>query len=102
MKRPVIVLPEAGSQIETARDWWRENRQAATELFDNELDDMILAIREMPLRFPIHYRKSGRDIRRAWLRRTRHAIYFYATDTLDRVVVVALWHSARGSAPPLP
>ena len=44
MKRPVIVLPEAGSQIETARDWWRENRQAATELFDNELDDMILEL----------------------------------------------------------
>jgi hypothetical protein len=33
----VVIMPDAESQLATRRAWWRENRPATKDLFDQEL-----------------------------------------------------------------
>ncbi len=54
----------------------------------------------MPLLTQVWGEVEGKPVRKARLPRTGHALYFTVED--DLVTVHAVWHGARGSAPPLP
>ena len=90
----------ARAQILAAAAWWRENRLAAPELFEEDLAAALAHLESMPLLAQVFAEVEGKIVRRVRMPRTRYALYV----TLDGEVatVHALWHGARGSGPPLP
>lgn len=99
-RRRVLIAPDAEAQLTVIRAWWTANRPLAPELFDREFDAAVMAIGEAPYSLPIYRREDGADVRRILLRKTRYAVYFCVEP--DHVLIVAVWHTARGSGPPLP
>jgi plasmid stabilization system protein ParE len=98
--RRVLISADAETQLAEIRLWWRENRSAAPDLFDREVDATVEALREAARSFPIYRTESDAEIRRALLPKSRFAIYFSIEP--EAVLVVAVWHTARGSGPPMP
>ncbi|MGO8991956.1 MAG: type II toxin-antitoxin system RelE/ParE family toxin [Polyangiaceae bacterium] len=89
----------AREQIREAAAWWRENRPAAPHLFEEELAFAVAMLEAGPLLTRVFDEVEGKVVRRARLPRTRYALYFTVGD--DLVTVHALWHTSRGSGPPL-
>jgi plasmid stabilization system protein ParE len=96
----VLISADAEAQLAAIRAWWRANRSAAPDLFDRELDAAIDALREAAASFPVYQAESDAEIRRALLPRSRFALYF--SIEADGVLIVAVWHTARGTRPPIP
>jgi plasmid stabilization system protein ParE len=91
------LMPEALSRIEAARDWWRENRDKAPDLFDDELTAALGRIRDAPLagqRVPV---RQGKPVRRTLLPKTGLHVYYDLRG--DEVVVLTVWGAARGDEP---
>lgn len=42
---------------------------------------------------------DGEEVRRVLMNKSRYAVYFYIR--ADEIEIVAVWHTARGSGPPL-
>jgi len=99
-RRPVLISADAEAQLIAIRSWWLSNRPAAPGIFDRELDAAIVVIGKAPGAFPVYRREGDDDVRRALLPKSRYAVYFSVE--ADHVLGVALWHTARGSGPPLP
>jgi plasmid stabilization system protein ParE len=98
-RKRVLIAPDAEAQIIVVRSWWLTHRDQAPDLFDRELDAAVAAIGNAPAAFPLYRRENDADVRRVLLPRTRYALYF--TIEPAHVLVVAVWHTARGSGPPL-
>ncbi len=99
MRRRLLVVAEAEQQIREAADWWRANRPAARGMLRQELArgfDLITTHPEIgvqALDAPI----AG--VRRLHLLRTRYYLYYRLR--AGAVEVLALWHTSRGTTPPL-
>lgn len=89
----------AAEQVGAAAAWWRTNRRAASELFDEELAYAIRLLARMPTTARVWRQIEGKDVRKARLPRTRYTLFFTVDE--DIVTVHAVWHAARGSLPPL-
>lgn len=50
----VRLSPRALSEAEAKKRWWRKNRQSSPDLFDDELAEIIEAIRRDPNIGEIH------------------------------------------------
>jgi plasmid stabilization system protein ParE len=97
MRKPVFTTPQADLQILEMDTWWRENRDKAPDLFEEELDLALALIAESPgigKRYPSH-----RGVRRVLLRSTRNHVYYVEEE--DRVLVLAVWGAVRASGPDL-
>lgn len=86
-------------QLEAAAAWWRANRDAAPDLFDEELAHAIGLLAKMPTSARVWREIEGKDVRKARLPRTRYTLFFTIDE--DIVTVHAVWHGGRGSLPPL-
>lgn len=96
-----VELTDAATEpAQSCAAWWRANRPAAPDLFDDELDYALDLLTNMPPLTQVWSEVEGKPVRKVRLPRTRHALYFTIED--DLVTVHALWHGARGSEPPLP
>jgi plasmid stabilization system protein ParE len=98
-RRRVLISADAEVQLESIRSWWLANRDAAPDLFDRELDAAVAALRKAAHAFPVYRADNDAEIRRLLLPRTRYAIYF-SIEPDDVALVVAIWHTGRGSGPP--
>ena len=99
MNLPIIVAPQAEAQIQTIDEWWRANRQAAPDLFEQELSTAFASIAAMPSAGHRVMHPEVKGLRRVLLRATRYHVYYAAG--LDAVVVLAVWSSVRGAGPDL-
>lgn len=99
MSAIVIVSPEAEEQIKTIDRWWRENRNAAPDLFVQELADAVAMLEAMPFAGHRVRHPEVKGLRRILLRATRYHLY-YITDQ-ETVFVLAIWSSVRGAGPDL-
>ena len=99
MTIPVIVSPEAEAQIEAIDSWWRENREAAPNLFVEELAQAFATIEAAPEAGHRYVHTEVKGVRRLLLRSTRHHVYYVATT--DAAVILAVWGSIKGSGPNL-
>jgi len=93
----VELSAEAQAQVERIDGWWRANRQAAPNLFADELEQALLALAESPalgVRYP-----PRPDVRRLLLKRTHY--HLYVVEQRSRVYVVAVWNAFRGRGPRL-
>ena len=97
MKR-VELSEEAHAQVTEIDTWWRENRDAAPDLFTTELGNALTMLERAPsLGTP--YEAGTRRVRRLLLRRTQYHVYF--VEEADRLFVIAVWSVFRGRAPKL-
>ena len=69
----VELSAQAEAQVERIDAWWRENRQAAPNLFAEELEQALTALAETPS-LGVRYAPK-RDIRRLLLKRTGYSVY---------------------------
>lgn len=93
------ILPDALEQMDAANEWWRKNRPAAPDLFEEELDAVFREI----VTFPELGRSTPHPIfptaRRLEMLRTRYAVFYDYSRASDEVAVFAVWSSHRGEGP---
>lgn len=100
MKRwRVLIAPTAEAQLAIIRSWWIANRPLAPDLFDRELDAAVTMIGKAPGSLPLYRREDDTDVRRILLHKSRYAVYFCVGS--DDVLIVSVWHTARGAGPSL-
>jgi len=91
----------AARQVREAELWWRHNRSAVPNAVREEIERLlpIIAIQPRIGSRATNIRLKG--VRRIHIRRIRYHIYFHVTGSPEFVEIVALWHSSRGSGPPI-
>ena len=99
MSLPVRTTPEADVQIGAIDDWWRHNRNAAPDLFFQELTASFEVIGVAPQIGRLYRQSPVRGTRRVLLKESRYHVYYVPCG--DEVRVLAVWHARRGVGPPL-
>jgi plasmid stabilization system protein ParE len=99
MTRQLVVAPEAEAQIEAIDTWWRENRPASPELFEQELSQAFSTLEVAPEAGHRYSHPEVKGVRRVLLRSTRNHVYY--VDTGDIVVILAVWGAVKKSGPDL-
>ncbi len=93
----VELSAKARAQVREIDAWWRENRQAAPDLFTDELDRALFALEETPA-LGVRYAPRP-SVRRLLLKRSGYHVY--AQEEPERVFVVAVWSVFRRRGPRL-
>ena len=95
----IRFTPEAQAQLEERKQWWREHRDKAPDLFDQEFVAAAERIASSPLSFPVFTEKHGRSIRRCLMPKTACHLYFEILDDRSEISVVAAGGGRRAKAP---
>ena len=95
----VLITPHAESQLATRRAWWRDNRPATKDLFDEELAAAIDRIANAPFTSRVFVERRGHAIRRRLLAKTRCHLYFEILEQRGEVQIVAAGGSRQRRAP---
>lgn len=98
MNKPVFTTQRAHRQILEIGEWWRSNREKAPDKFADELELAFRTIETLPgagQRYP----DPRREVRRVFLRSTRHHVYYVEEE--ERILVVAVWGAVKGAGPDL-
>lgn len=91
----------AADQVREAETWWRLNRRAAPNAIREEIEHLLPI---MALQPRIGARAKGvklKGVRRIHIKRINYHLYYHVTGDPEFLEVVALWHSSRGSGPPI-
>ena len=99
---PVRIVNTAARAILEGAQWWTANRLKAPDAFIEELTRAFRLIASQPaigaraqnIRLP--------GVRRIHLARIHYHLYYRVSGSPPVVEVLALWHTSRGSAPPMP
>ena len=97
----LYFTPEAEEQAQSIDRGWREHAQTNPDLFTEELEiaqSRALQLREVPVVYAV---VDGEPVRRVYMPRARHHLYYVCDRELDAVIVVAIWGSRREHGPPL-
>jgi plasmid stabilization system protein ParE len=98
---PVRTTQEADVQIEAVAAWWKANREAAPDLFGDELAGAVELLTHAPdLGKPVRHKRIP-GLRRLLLPATRYHVYYVHEMEADEVVVLAVWNAVRGRSPRL-
>jgi plasmid stabilization system protein ParE len=79
--------------LESARGWWRRNRDKAPAAFDDDVEEAFSRIVEQPFNGVESRDRRDRRTRRVLVERIRYYIYYRVTD--DAVEVLTIWHASR-------
>lgn len=91
--------PRAESEAENKRKWWRTNRLAAQDLFDEELAATIESIVDAPTIGAVFESDHGIIIRRALMRGTKNHVYYTVHE--GEIVILSVWGAPRRRGPKL-
>jgi plasmid stabilization system protein ParE len=95
----VQTTVDAQAQLQTIFRWWRENRRGS-DLLRREVNEGLTLLAHHPdAGAPIGSTMPG--VRRLLLRRTQYHFYYQVDRQAGTVMILAVWHTARGGAPPL-
>lgn len=98
MAKSVRTTPQADLHILEIDAWWRDHRDKAPDLFEQELAIAVRTIASAPAAGrPYPFR--GVDVRRLLMRATRHHVYY--VERVDHVLIVAVWGAIKGAGPDL-
>jgi toxin ParE1/3/4 len=89
---PLVLRPEAETDIAQAVDWYVAKRPGLGIEFFIAVDNALLAIQQHPLASA----KVHREVRRALVKRFPYAIYYVAGE--KEISVLACFHAKRTSA----
>lgn len=81
--------------------WWRANRPAAPDLFEQELHEAKQALGAHPLLGTVYKTVGSWVIRRVLLRESEQHVYYSVNESAETVVVHTLWGARRGRGPKL-
>lgn len=98
MGKDARTTPQADLHILELDAWWREHRDKAPDLFEQELAIAFRTISAAPSAGKI-YPHPAAKVRRFLMRSTRNHVYYVERD--DDVLVVAVWGAVKGSGPDL-
>ena len=98
MTKAVVSTPQADFQILRLDEWWRESRDKAPELFEQELATALRTISVAP-NAGKRYPHPMALVRRGLMRSTRNDVYY--VEIGDRVLIVAVWGAVQGMGPDL-
>lgn len=87
--RQIAFRRQARRELDEAGDWYEQERTGLGLEFFAEIERLLNRVTSNPEQFPILYRGT----RKAVTRRFPYCVYFRERD--QRVVVVAVFHSAR-------
>src|SRR5262249_27955656 len=99
--RPVHIVGSAARAIAEAAQWWTANREKAPDGFADEIERAL----QLSAMHPgigaraTNARLAG--VRRIHLARIHYHLYYRVMGTPETVEVLALWHTSRGSPPPI-
>lgn len=99
MSRRITVSPQAIRQIDTALQWWTDNRSGVPGLLASEIETAFGRLQLHPTAGEQVRSRHGGSIRRLILRRSRYWLYYFVSE--NEIEVLALWHQNRGVLPPL-
>lgn len=101
MRRPlrIQVIPSAAKQIREARVWWQENSNSSIlqEVLEHAFD--LLSLQPFVGAPALNVKLAG--VRRLHLNRIHYYLYYRVAEKEERVEVLALWHTSRGTLPKL-
>jgi plasmid stabilization system protein ParE len=101
VKARVWTAPQADAQAHEAREWWKQNRPAAPDLFARELAHALALLADTP-DIGLRYRPARiPGLRRLFLPATRYHLYYVHDTAKSEVMVLAIWSATRGRRPPL-
>ncbi|AMV24287.1 hypothetical protein VT84_07815 [Gemmata sp. SH-PL17] len=83
--KPVILHPEAETEIEDAADFYESRRTGYGERFRAEIEAALTQIGNVPTMFALH---KGGPARRRLLNRFPFAVYFIERDAAAHVIAV--------------
>ncbi len=89
MTRKPVFRPQADQEVQSARQWYEEQRPGLGIEFSNAIDEVVERISSNPLAFPIVHSET----RRAVVRRFPYGFYFRVLE--DQIVVTAVMHGRR-------
>ena len=93
------VSRRAAREIERVVQWWVANRPAAPGAVRKELERVLALLVEQPdLGSPVP-QTSSPGVRRFHIDRIHYWVYFRTRN--ERLEVLSVWHSSRGSGPSL-
>jgi plasmid stabilization system protein ParE len=96
--KPLRTTLQADLHILELDSWWREHRDKAPELFEQELSVAFRTIASAP-EAGKRLRHPDAEVRRILMRATRNHVYYVESD--DHVLVVAVWGAVKESGPDL-
>jgi len=95
----VRIKPRAQREIERTAEWWAENRHAAPGAIRKDLEAALALLVEEPgIGTKVETARSD-TVRRLYLTRIRHFVYYRVRGKF--LEVVAFWHSSRETGPSL-
>ena len=94
------LAPQALADAKDIKTWWRRNRPAAPDLFEQELNAALERITQIPGLGSL-YEQGDLEVpvRRVLLPKTKNHVYYAIED--NDIVVVAIWGTPRGRGPQL-
>lgn len=99
MTKPVRTTLDADLQAVEIDLWWRQNRDKAPDLFEQELANALRTIASAPHVGKRIAHPQEPELRRVVLRSTRHHVYYVERE--DYLLVVAVWGAIKGVGPDL-
>lgn len=81
--------------------WWRQNRPAAPDLFEDELEAATRRLEGQPVLGLVYANVRGRAVYRLLLPQSAQHLYFSVNGAAERVVVHTIWGARRGRGPAL-
>jgi plasmid stabilization system protein ParE len=97
----VVFTPEADGHADAMDAWWREHRPTAADLFARELAETVLILGDFPTLGTRYQARSGRELRRLLLPKTKNHVYFEVHPEQQLVTIHAVWGAPRGRGPNL-
>jgi plasmid stabilization system protein ParE len=97
----IVVSALAAEQIRAAAEWWRRNRRKAPNAIGEDLDRASSLIAIQPDLGARARNVALPGVRRLHLARIRYDLYYRVVEVPKQLEILALWHSSRGSQPPI-
>lgn len=98
---PVRIVGSAARAIIEGAEWWASNRPKAPAAFTEELERALQLIAPQPAIGARAQNVKLAGVRRVHLTRVRYYLYYRIAGSPPAIEVLGLWHTSRGSAPPM-
>jgi plasmid stabilization system protein ParE len=98
---PIHIVNSAARAITETAEWWAANRTKAPNAFPEELKRAFELIASHPGIGARALNIKLSDVRRVHLARVHYHLYYRVVADPPSIEVLALWHTSRGTAPPL-
>jgi plasmid stabilization system protein ParE len=93
----LFISRRAAREVDRIAEWWAANRPAAPGAVRKDLEAVFALLVEQPGMGPEVTEASSPGVRRFHVDRIRYWVYYRVRG--QRLEVVSVWHSSRGTGP---